>query len=68
MALLTIMPEMRWSQPRKWMASNGVNVDISDSHVNYVDMYRFAKKTDTGHSVKMQGTKGSTSLPKYWMS
>ena len=34
-------------EPRKWMASNGVKVHISDSHLNYVDMYRYAKKTDT---------------------
>ena len=31
------MPALRqtdkWSQPRKWMASNGVNVHISDSHL-----------------------------------
>ena len=39
--------QMRWSQPRTWMASNGVNFHISDSHLNYVDMYRYAKTTDT---------------------
>ena len=40
--------QIRWSQARKWLADNGVNVNISYDHINYVEMYRYAKKSDVG--------------------
>lgn len=36
-----------WSTAQRWMAGNGVNVDIQDDHDHYVSMYRYVMKSDS---------------------